>query len=170
MTYHITREIGIDAGHRIPTHDSKCKHLHGHRYTIQATCTTDVLSDEGPQTDMVLDFGFLKDEMMQEIDHNCDHGFIFYIEDPVLLQFFKKATLDECKYRVEQKGFNRLYIPESGIKFYLVPFIPTAERLAEHWFNKLYGRVLERSDNVAVLNKITVWETPNCKASYSDVE
>ena len=36
-TFEITREIGLDAAHRVPDHASKCFHIHGHRYTVFAT-------------------------------------------------------------------------------------------------------------------------------------
>ena len=62
--YTVARQIGIDAGHRIQTHGSKCRHLHGHRYLIEAVCEAGHLHQGGEQTDMVLDFGFLKEEMM----------------------------------------------------------------------------------------------------------
>ncbi|MFW8587824.1 6-carboxytetrahydropterin synthase [Rhizobium beringeri] len=55
----ITREIGIDAAHRIPHHESKCHNLHGHRYKIAATCVGPLCGD-GEQTGMVLDFRFLE--------------------------------------------------------------------------------------------------------------
>ena len=57
-THLISREISIDAGHRVTEHTSKCRNLHGHRYTIQAWCSGPLFS-EGEQGGMVLDFGFI---------------------------------------------------------------------------------------------------------------
>lgn len=170
MTKHsVTREIGIDAGHRVFTHGSKCRQMHGHRYAIQATCVTrDELISEGEQRDMTVDFGFLKGAMMDQIDHYCDHGFIWSTEDGMLEKFLKKTTLDECKLKVIQDGFCFINLPDLGMKFYIVPFIPTAEKLAEHWFKKLQTPVDQLSLGAAELKEITVWETPNCKASYTD--
>ncbi|MEE8246777.1 MAG: 6-carboxytetrahydropterin synthase, partial [Alphaproteobacteria bacterium] len=37
-TYTVTRRLEIDAGHRVMTHGSKCRHLHGHRYVVEAVC------------------------------------------------------------------------------------------------------------------------------------
>ena len=91
MSFTITRRIGIDAGHRIATHGSKCRHLHGHRYTIEATCRATVLRSAGEQTDMVLDFGFLKDEMLRHIDVPCDHGLILSVDDADMLSLFCPA-------------------------------------------------------------------------------
>ena len=60
----ITREIGIDMAHRVTHHGSKCKNIHGHRYTIHAM-VKGPLFESGEQQGMVLDFGFLKEEMMK---------------------------------------------------------------------------------------------------------
>ena len=84
MKYTATRIIGIDMGHRVMTHGSKCKSLHGHRYQIEATVEADALQTEGVQTGMVMDFGFLKDLMMDTIDRLCDHGMIMSFDDPLL--------------------------------------------------------------------------------------
>lgn len=72
------------------THGSKCRHIHGHRYTIEAICQArDArLHNAGEQTDMVIDSLFLKDEMMSHIDEPCDHGFIASHSDLELLEMF----------------------------------------------------------------------------------
>jgi 6-pyruvoyltetrahydropterin/6-carboxytetrahydropterin synthase len=88
MSFSVTRQIGIDAGHRIATHGSKCRHLHGHRYTIEASAEARALQPSGEQTDMVIDFSFLRDEMLAEIDGPCDHGFIASTDDGDLLRMF----------------------------------------------------------------------------------
>src|SRR4051812_45172843 len=85
-THTIAREIGIDMGHRVTFHGSKCRNLHGHRYTIQATCRGPLFV-EGEQQGMVLDFGFLKEIMMKEIDEPCDHGMALWVDDPICSLF-----------------------------------------------------------------------------------
>jgi 6-pyruvoyltetrahydropterin/6-carboxytetrahydropterin synthase len=170
--YTITREIGIDSGHRVPTHGSKCRNLHGHRYTIEVTCQAGELQQEGEQTDMVLDFGFLKEEMMAEIDRYCDHGFICWvrdhlvlealIRDPVVRGNIIKEVLDQGWSTYERKDMD-------GVKLYVVDFIPTAEKLAEHWFKRLSPRVQDRSEGLATVESVTVHETPNCQATYYDL-
>ena len=40
----LTRRIGIDMGHRVPDHGSKCRNPHGHRYEILATCEGPVIN------------------------------------------------------------------------------------------------------------------------------
>src|SRR4051812_9687285 len=78
-----TREIGIDMGHRVTNHGSKCRNVHGHRYTIEATITGDLIPD-GASEGMVMDFSFLKEEMMREIDEYCDHALCLWVKDPIV--------------------------------------------------------------------------------------
>lgn len=166
----ITREIGIDMGHRVTYHGSKCRNLHGHRYTVHATCKGPLFTD-GEQQGMVLDFGFLKEEMMDEIDAPCDHGTTLWIDDPLLKQFMEMnskgvdSELELIRKCLGEKGY-WLGLLRTG-KTYVVPFVPTAENLARHWFERLAPRVNVRTDGQATLVEVKVWETPNCSASYS---
>jgi 6-pyruvoyltetrahydropterin/6-carboxytetrahydropterin synthase len=86
MAFSITRSIGVDYGHRVMTHGSKCRSIHGHRGTIEVTCAGSALHESGEQAEMVLDFGFLKDAMMNVIDKSIDHGFIASVDDHELLR------------------------------------------------------------------------------------
>jgi len=174
MEHLITREIGIDAGHRVTYHGSKCRNLHGHRYTIQATCKG-ALFEAGEQQGMVLDFGFLKDEMMNEIDEPCDHGTILWDKDPLLSTFIPNLKpgskgLAILERLIASQGYvelphNNVLVPICG-KMYVVPFVPTAENLARHWYERLQPRVEERTGGAATLDNIKVWETPNCSAQF----
>ncbi len=175
MAHLITRSISIDAGHRIMTHGSKCAHIHGHRYTIEASCCAkgDRLHESGVQTDMVLDFGFLKDVMCQQIDMPCDHGFIASIEDTGVLRMFAPESQDfDSWLEAARSGLaSDKYFSTTdctlGNKLYIIAAHPTAERLAEHWYQRLLKPVEERSDGLATLTKVRVWETPNCWAEYT---
>ena len=97
--YHVTRRIGIDAGHRIRTHGSKCRNLHGHRYEVEATCSAPRPHAGGEQDGMVIDFGFLKDEMLAVIDAACDHGFIAEIADDEVLTMLCPADADFAAWK-----------------------------------------------------------------------
>lgn len=141
----ITREIAIDAAHRVPQHHSKCRNLHGHRYVIQATCEGE-LATHGSEEGMVLDFGFLKEEMVDYIDRICDHGLILWKGDPLL----------------------RLLVRAEGVgKLVMLDFIPTAENLAKWWFDQLKPRIEARSQGRAHLVRVRVYETPNCWADFT---
>lgn len=166
-TYLISREIGIDAGHRVMDHRSKCRNLHGHRYKVQAWCRGP-LFPSGEQTGMVLDFGFLKEEMMERIDAPFDHAFIFSVRDSLCREMFAldepplAGVVDEAVerdqfYRGEGRG---------GVRVCVIPGVPTAEYLAKFWFDLLCPRVIERSGDRATLVCLKVWETPNCWAAY----
>lgn len=171
-TYRISRRIAIDAGHRIACHGSKCRHLHGHRYEIEAWCRASRLHAEGEQQGMVLDFGFLKDEMLAVIDADCDHGFIAHVEDEELLRMFCPEDEDIATWlrsvrdRVERDGFLLCHDTRLQTRLYVMAEPPTAEGLASHWFGRLAERVHVRSDGIAELERIRVWETPNCWAEH----
>ena len=170
----VRRQIGIDAGHRVMTHGSKCRNMHGHRYTIEAHCQTDTnkLHNTGEQTDMVIDFSFLKDEMMTHIDEPCDHGFIISVHDEQLLKMFApenivfETWLNKIKKEVNEKLFFATSDTNLNNKIYIIEHQPTAERLAQHWYKILYEPVKFRSEERALLYKIRVWETPNCFADF----
>ena len=147
----ITRRIEIDAAHRVPDHGSKCFHLHGHRYVIEARCTG-TLFTEGEQKGMVLDFGFLKDIMIKHIHDPCDHGIIIYNGDLLLCSQLRIEPLQE-------------QLP-ALLKVQWLQAVPTAENLARYWYCRMLNDVKERSEGFAVLTSLTVWETPNCKATY----
>lgn len=171
--YRISRRIEIDAGHRIMTHGSKCRHLHGHRYAIEAVAQAADLHHGGEQTDMVLDFGFLKDEMLAAIDIPCDHGFIAALADRELLAMFCpmgrefEGWLAGLEGQVRADGEATTTDTRLGTKLTIVPFQPTAECLARHWFTRLAEPVRRRSDGQARLVSVKVWETPNCTAEFS---
>jgi 6-pyruvoyltetrahydropterin/6-carboxytetrahydropterin synthase len=117
---------------------------------------------------MVLDFGFLKDEMMAHIDAVFDHAFIFWSEDPLCREMFGLENnelgrlVDESVRQIGSfAGRGR-----GGTKICVVPFVPTAESLAQYWFAALAPRVAQRSEGQARLVCIKVWETPNCWAAY----
>ncbi len=172
MIFSVTRQIAIDAGHRIMTHGSKCRHLHGHRYTIEAVSEARHLHASGEQTGMVIDFSFLKDEMMAEIDQPCDHGFIASYDDADFLcklappDSDPNVWLSALRDTVRTTGYAATTHCRLGTKLYLIPGQPTAECLAKHWFERLSPRVIARSNGLAVLKALVVWETPNCRAEY----
>jgi 6-pyruvoyltetrahydropterin/6-carboxytetrahydropterin synthase len=170
-TFRVRRRIEIDAGHRIMTHGSKCRNLHGHRYVVEVECEASHLHPSGEQTDMVVDFGFLKDEMMRLIDAPCDHGFIAAAADAELLALFAPqgaaGWAESILAEVKEKGAALTTSTRMGTKLYVVPFQPTAECLAKHWFEVLKEPVRKRSDATARLVAVRVWETPNCMAEYA---
>lgn len=172
----ISRKIAIDAGHRIATHGSKCRHLHGHHYEIEAMCRSSSLRPSGEQTSMVLDFGFLKAAMIEYIDQPCDHGLILAADDREALAMLApldllgegagEIWLTGVAQEVAAKGFLLTQNCRLGTKLYVIAAQPTAEALAQHWFERLEPEVERLSDRCARLEAVIVQETPNCSAEY----
>ena len=175
QSYSVTRRISIDAAHRVSTHGSKCRNIHGHRYVIEATCLAHrgALHQDGEQTGMVIDFSFLKDEMNRLIAEPCDHGMIACLADSELLSMLAPAGIDYKKWvarlgrEIDENGFCRTKDTRLETAVYVVSFQPTAERLAEHWFGRLEKPVKEISGDYGELQRVRVWETPNCYADFS---
>lgn len=158
----ITTKIGIDMGHRVPDHGSKCANVHGHRYTIEATVSAQMLHTHGEQSGMILDFGFLKEEMMHEIDRPCDHGLCLSTYDPLIPEVIKPRR----EWSSDDRHQGYLETSWQGGKLYLIKEAPTAEVLAAHWYMRLTSRIILRSEGHAQLERIRVWETPNNYADY----
>ncbi len=160
----IVRRIELDAGHRLPEHQSKCRHLHGHRYAVEAAFRlsgADELVKSGPETGMVADFGWLKDVMMRVIHDPSDHKMILSIADTDALDLFVEAAdrsaIDAAVARDGYyMGAHRL-----GTALYIIAPHPTVENLALHWGARLRA---ELDKPGVTLSAITVYETPNCKA------
>lgn len=163
----ITAEIGIDMGHRIAQHGSKCANLHGHRYRIEVTCEGTVIDDDGldqPENGMVLDFGFLKQVMLEQIDLHFDHGTCLWYKDPILIH---DIGLDH-QYIVDtvvNRGWCNDRIWKWG-KLVILRETPTAENLAKHWADRIALPIHQRSNGNAMLYSVRVWETPNFSTVY----
>lgn len=143
----ISKTIEIDMAHRVPNHKSKCQNLHGHRYKIEVGVDDKIITKEGDSSEgMVIDFGDLKNIMMDVIDKNFDHNSVFYVKDPIL-GYITAVTLHQTK------------------KPHFVDFIPTAENLAKHWFQLLEEQLLLVDIKIKY---VKVWETPTSTALYEE--
>jgi 6-pyruvoyltetrahydropterin/6-carboxytetrahydropterin synthase len=132
-----TRRIEFDAAHRVMLHESKCKHLHGHRYVIEATFEADALDDVG----RVVDFGVIKERLGGWVDHYWDHTTILHEADAPLGQSITQHIAQEI--------------------FYL-PTNPTAENLAAYVLEVVCPMLFE--DTPIRCTHIRLYETPNCYA------
>lgn len=138
-------------GHSVTNHKSKCRGIHGHDYKIIATVDGELIKTPGDSSEgMVIDFGDLKKAMIEIIDRYYDHGFVLYEKDP-RASFLQQAT-DLWSFEKE--------------RFHLVPFIPTAENLAKHWFELLRKELFLKYHIWLV--KLEVFETPTSSAIYSE--
>ncbi len=142
----ITTKLEFDAGHRIPSHKSSCKNLHGHRYAIEVTIKGEVVSDKSNSDfGMVMDFKDAKELIKKTIVEEWDHSFIVYKGDVVVLKFLE--SLD-------------------GHKTVIFPLVPTAENMALIAMEKLKISFNEEFGQLIKPFKVRLYETPN---NWADV-
>jgi 6-pyruvoyltetrahydropterin/6-carboxytetrahydropterin synthase len=143
-TMRITRRLEFDAGHRIPNHQSQCRHLHGHRYALEITLTGGVIDAAGrPDDGMVMDFSEVKAIAKRHVVDIWDHAFLVWRSDQPVADFL--ATLQNHKTVV-------------------LDAVPTAENLARLAFAILDPLYRDSYGNHLQLERIRLYETPNCWA------
>lgn len=145
----VSKEIEIDMGHTVTLHESKCRHLHGHRYRVVAIVQGEII-ESGSSAGMVVDFSDLKSAMMKVIDEPYDHAFMIWKDDP-------RVELLQTAHEIWHNDYT---------KFHVVPFVPTAENLAKFWFDKLGAYLKEELEFALTLEELQVYETPTSCASY----
>ncbi|MEE8208083.1 MAG: 6-carboxytetrahydropterin synthase QueD [Nitrosomonadaceae bacterium] len=140
----ISSKLEFDAGHRIPSHNSQCRHLHGHRYAVEITLSGDIITDEGiAKQGMVMDYSEVKQIAKDALVNKWDHAFLVYSGDVQVLQFLQ--SIEDHKTVV-------LDTP------------PTAENLALIAFNILDNAYQDNYGNHLRLEQVRLFETPNCWA------
>ncbi len=143
----ITRRLEFDAGHRIPNHNSQCKHLHGHRYAIEITLSGEVITTEGAsEQGMVMDFSDVKRIAKERVVDAWDHAFLVYRGDKVVLDFLDTLP---------------------GHKTVVLDVIPTAENLAKVAFDLLLDAYRDTFGNHLKLERVRLFETPNNWADHT---
>ena len=137
----ITKRLEFDAGHRIPNHQSKCRHLHGHRYALEVTLSGKVIDQEGGSDEgMVMDFSEVKAIANRCVVEPWDHAFLVYAGDSEVRGFL--ASLPNHKTVV----LNR---------------VPTAENLALEAFALLDKAYQDSYGTGLRLERVRLYETPN---------
>ena len=143
----VTRRLEFDAGHRLPNHQSQCRNIHGHRYAIEVTLTSNVIHEEGaPDDGMVMDFGDVKAIAKEMLVDKWDHAFLVYRGDKVMVDFLAAIT---------------------GHKTVVLDVVPTAENLAQVAFETLRHAYHDRFGHELRLTRVRLYETPNCWADAS---
>jgi len=137
MTTTCTRRIEFDAAHRVMEHESKCRHLHGHRYAVEATFAAVNLDRLG----RVIDFGQIREVLGSWIDAHWDHATILCEKD---------RTLGEA------------IAAKTGQTIFYLPANPTAENMAEYLLKEVCPSLFKAGD--AHCTRIRLYETPNCFA------
>lgn len=141
----ISKVIEFDMGHRVPSHNGKCRNLHGHRYKVEVVVDGEVIKTKGDSAEgMVIDFGDLKRIMLEQIDEPLDHGLMLSKEDPVLPLLMSSQA-------------------SAWMKIIPVSCIPTAENIAILIFERLESELRLAGIKLEAVN---VWETPTSCAYY----
>ncbi|MFA6901738.1 MAG: 6-carboxytetrahydropterin synthase QueD [Gallionellaceae bacterium] len=137
----ITRRLEFDAGHRIPNHNSQCKHLHGHRYALEITLSGAIITLEGvSEQGMVMDFSDVKRIAKEQVVDAWDHAFLVYRGDTAVLEFLNSLA---------------------GHKTIVLDVVPTAENLALVAFKLLDRAYRDTYNNHLTLERVRLYETPN---------
>lgn len=138
--YCIKTSAEFDSAHFLSGYDGKCANLHGHRWKIEVTAAKEDLHSYGQCRGMVIDFGDLK-KTVRKIAEEFDHALIY---EEGTLKKTTEAALSEENFRL---------IP--------VPFRPTAECFAVHFFELLMNEGIP-------VKSVAVYETPENCAVYEE--
>lgn len=137
----ITTRLEFDAGHRIPSHKSQCRNLHGHRYAIEITLSGDIIQQAGAsENGMIMDFSDVKAIARRAVVDPWDHAFLVYQGDTEVLTFLKS-------------------LPEH--KTVVMSTVPTAENMAAEAFRILNDCYRDTYGNHLRLERVRLYETPN---------
>lgn len=134
----VVRRHEFDAGHRVATHEGKCRSPHGHRYVVEVAVRGGI-----PSSGMVIDFGVLADAMAKVIDTRYDHAFL--------------VAADDHRMRTALNA-------DDTWKVVVMANPPTAENLAVQLGHELRW---ELHSSGLELVSITVHETPKSRAVVS---
>ena len=136
--YELIAEGHFDSAHFLHGYHGKCENLHGHRWRVVATFSSDGLVADGDMRDMVMDFSVAK-HAVAEVCDSLDHTLL--VEEGTLAP----ATVEA----LEAETFSLT----------MLPFRTTAENLAHYVFERLAAAGLP-------VVAVEVDETPNNRAVY----
>lgn len=138
--YTLKTSAHFDSSHFLKNYNGKCANIHGHHWVIEAEIRSLTLQENTPESGMIIDFGNFK-TVLKDIADSFDHTLIY-----------EKNSL---------KPTTLLALQEENFSLTEVPFRPTAENFARHFFTMLKNKGLP-------VSKVTVYETPNNCACYEE--
>ncbi len=138
--YTLTTSAAFDSAHFLHGYNGKCANIHGHRWTLQVTIAAESLQQGGEKDGMVIDFGDLK-RAVRALADDWDHALI-YQENSL-----KDATIAA--------------LTDENFRLICVPFRPTAENMAKHFYDTLKAQGLP-------VRNVLVYETPENCAGYEE--
>lgn len=144
MSIICSRVFSFDAAHRVKNHESKCRNLHGHRFSLELSFTAGNHDlDDLDYVGRVIDFGEIKKIFGDWIDSNFDHNVILFDQDKDLGEAISKIT---------------------GQKIYYLPYNPTAENIAYYLLHEVCPKLFSLPVKCI---KIKLFETPNCSSEVA---
>lgn len=134
--YTLKTSASFDSAHFLASYEGKCRNIHGHCWLLEAEFSGEELQSGGQERGMLTDFSVIK-KAVRGLADSFDHTLIF--EEGSL----KPATVQA--------------LGDEGFSLTPVPFRPTAENFARHFFTELkklglpvsFVRVFETRDNCA---------------------
>ena len=136
--YTLKTSASFDSAHFLHGYNGKCSNIHGHRWKTEVSVSSDRLEESGEKRGMLIDFGDLK-AYVRALADSFDHALIYEKNS------LKPATLDALN--------------DEGFRLIELPFRPTAENLAKHFYELLTEKGLP-------VSSVTVYETPENCAVY----
>ena len=153
MSYFLEGEESFDSSHFLIGHSGKCKNLHGHRWKIQYGLKADELIESGSSKGMIIDFTDIKNIIKNYFD-KYDHALLLTV-DGHEVSSEEKSFIDACN--------------AMNFKIINLPCRTTAENMSKLFFYEISAllKKKKKSNNFS-LCYITVYETPNNKATYKE--
>ncbi len=107
--YYISKRFEISGAHRLNLdYESKCQNLHGHNWIITVYCKSKELNSNG----MVYDFGHIKTEITEKLDHKYLNEVFDFNPTAENIAFWICQQLGDKCYRVsvqESEGNTAVY-------------------------------------------------------------
>lgn len=138
--FQLKTSASFDSAHFLAGYQGKCANLHGHHWILEVSIQDKMLREHGAKRGMLLDFGDFK-KIVRSLADDFDHALI-YEENSLRDSTIQALCLEHFRL-----------IP--------VPFPPTAENFAKHFFELLSQKGLP-------VCQVTVYETPDNCACYHE--
>lgn len=91
----LSRDFVFDSAHKLNNYEGACASTHGHRWTLRVVIEGEV----NPETDMLIDFKYLKSIVNTSVINKLDHKFLNEIVS------FNPTAENLSKYIYEQLKF-----------------------------------------------------------------
>ena len=137
----LTRIFTFDTAHALENYPGKCRHIHGHTYTLFVTIEGPVLTENGhPYEGMIMDFSDIKKWVQEAVLIKFDH----------FLLLRKGSELSKIEY------------PEWD-HIYLTSYQPSCENI----LMDISGKLLATIPDGIRLSRVKLHETPT---AFAEVE